>query len=70
MRTVAGFDLDLRVCMCVYASLSMHYLPHYIWSPTAANGARSHTRCVPECVSLCTYLLLLGEHKYLYVDSN
>lgn len=50
------------LCVCVYkpvyASLNMHYLPHYSWSPTTANGSSSLsslTRCGCVCMlaSLC-----------------
>jgi len=37
----------------VYASLNMHYLPHYSWSPTTANGNSSPNslrRCGCECM--------------------
>ena len=64
MCSAASVDLLLCVCVCVcvcvcacvyksvYASLNMHYLPHYSWSPTTANGNSSPsalTRCGCEC---------------------
>ncbi len=55
-----SFDLQLCVCVykSVYASLNMHYLPHYSWSPNTANGNSSPsalTRCGCECMhtSMC-----------------
>lgn len=46
----------------VYASLDMHYLPHYSCRPTTANGNSSlsslarcwHCACVCACVHSCT----------------